>query len=44
MEQLISNGEMFQPAFTKRDKKQKGLRGISTKWFKKPVMSLYKAS
>ncbi len=32
MEQLISNGDMFKPVFTKRDKKQTmiDLRGIST--------------
>jgi hypothetical protein len=32
-EQLISHGEMFKPAFTKRDRKQTriDLRGISTK-------------
>jgi hypothetical protein len=35
-EQLISNGEMFKPAFSERDKKQTmtDLRAISTKWFK----------
>jgi hypothetical protein len=42
---LIENGGWFKLAFAERDKKQTviDLRGISSNWYIKPVLSLHKA-